>query len=183
MTRMPPKRRWGYPDDFQTPPKAIVPLVPYLKAKGIKVVWECAAGKGNLVRALRAFGFKVIATDIIYDPKQDFLTYEPDEPWDAIVTNPPYSLRYEFIRRAYELGKPWAMLMSLTTLEGRRQRLFEKYGIELLLLDRRINFETPSGRGSGAWFPVAWFCWKLLPKQICFGKVPKVFAPPLEVET
>ena len=180
-TRMPPKRRWGYSDDFQTPPEAVVPLVPYLKAKGIRVVWECAAGKGNLVRALRAFGFKVIATDIIYDPKQNFLTYEPDEPWDAIVTNPPYSLRYEFIKRAYELGKPWAMLMTLTTLEGKRQRLFEKYGIELLLLDRRINFEVPDGMGrSGAWFLSVWFCWKILPKPICFGKVPKYFSVPLK---
>lgn len=57
--------------------------------------------------------------------------------------------------------------------EGKRQELFRKYGIELLLLDKRINFETPSGKGSGAWFPVAWFCWKLLPEKIVFGSITK----------
>ena len=162
---MPPKNK-KYSDDFQTPKYAIEPLVPFLK-KGW-IIWECACGKGNLVNALKEHGFKVIGTDILNG--KDFLKWQPDK-FDCIVTNPPYSLRYQFIKRAYELDKPWAMLMTLTTLEGKRQELFRKYGIELLLLDKRINFETPSGKGSGAWFPVAWFCWKLLPEKIVFGKV------------
>jgi len=171
-TSMPPKRR-SYSDDWQTPPEAVEPLVPFLKARGVRVVWEPAAGAGLLAGALERHGFRVIATDVAYDPRQDFLRYEPGEPWDAIVTNPPYSLRYEFIRRAYELGRPWAMLMTLTTLEGRRQELFREHGVELLLLDRRVNFILPGSDGrSGAWFPVAWFCWRLLPRQIVFGSIP-----------
>jgi len=164
---MPPKNK-KYLDDYQTPGYAIEPLIPFLKKDWI--IWECACGKGNLVNAFKKRGFKVIGTDIL-DGK-DFLKWQPDK-FDCIVTNPPYSLRYQFIKRAYELGKPWAMLMTLTTLEGKRQELFRKYGIELLLLDKRINFETPSGKGSGAWFPVAWFCWKLLPEKIVFGSITK----------
>ena len=164
---MPPKNK-KYLDDYQTPAYAIEPLIPFLKTDWI--IWECACGKGNLVNAFKKRGFKVIGTDIL-DGK-DFLKWQPDK-FDCIVTNPPYSLRYQFIKRAYELGKPWAMLMTLTTLEGKRQELFRKYGIELLLLDKRINFETPSGKGSGAWFPVAWFCWKLLPEKIVFGNITK----------
>ena len=163
---MKPPQRKKYSDDFQTPPNAIKPLLPFLKNEWI--LWECACGKGNLVKALKQKGFKVVGTDI--REGKDFLKWAPEK-FDCIITNPPYSLRYEFIKRAYELEKPWAMLMSLTTLEGKRQQLFKKYGIELLLLDKRINFETPNGKGSGSWFPVAWFCWKLLPKQIIFGKV------------
>lgn len=165
FSKMPPKNV-RYSDDFQTPKYAIVPLLPFLNRDWI--IWECACGKGNLVEALEEGGFKVIGTDIL--DGFDFLRWEPEK-FDCIVTNPPYSLRYQFIKRAYELGKPWAMLMTLTTLEGKRQELFRKYGIELLLLNKRVNFETPSGRGSSAWFPVAWFCWKLLPKQIMFGEV------------
>jgi len=167
---MPPKRR-NYLDDYQTPEYAVEPLIPYLKAKGFKVVWECACGRGYLVKALKKYGFEVIASDIIYG--QDFLKWMPDRDFDCIVTNPPYSIRYEFIKRCYEIGKPFALLMTLTTLEGRRQQLFEKYGIELLLLNKRVDFITPNGKGSGSWFPVAWFCWKILPKQICFGKIHK----------
>jgi len=58
----------------------------------------------------------------------------------------------------------------LTTFETRkRQELFKKYGLEVIFFDKRINFETPSGKGSGAWFQVAWFTWKLnLPKDLNF---------------
>jgi hypothetical protein len=167
-TTMPPKRR-SSPDDFQTPPEALTPLLPYLP-KGW-TIWEPAAGKGYLASALRGAGYRVIASDILTG--QDFLRWQPAEPWDAIVTNPPYSLRREFIARCYALGRPWAMLMTLTTLEGRRQELFRRHGVELLLLDRRVNFETPNGTGSGAWFPVAWFCWRLLPDRICYGRLEK----------
>lgn len=162
---IPPKRK-QYSNDFQTPPYAVKPLLPFLKKDW--VIWECASGKGNLVKTLENEGFKVIGTDILQG--YDFLKWKPEK-FDCIVTNPPYSLRYEFLERAYELGKPFAMLMTLTTLEGKRQKLFREYGIELLLLDKRINFETPSGKGSGAWFPVAWFCWKLLPEKIVFGEL------------
>jgi hypothetical protein len=170
-TVMPPKRNTRYPDDFQTPPEALEPLLPFIPRTW--KVWEPACGKGYLVNRLRKLGYGVVATDILLG--QDFLTYEPAERWDVIVTNPPYSLRYEFIKRCYEFGRPWAMLMTLTTIEGRRQRLFEEHGIEIMFLDRRINFETPNrpAGSSRSWFPVAWFCWKLLPKPILFGKVPR----------
>src|SRR4030042_409358 len=37
---------------------------------------------------------------------------------------------------------------------------------------RGFNCETPSGKGSGAWFQTAWFCWKIkLPNQLNFVEV------------
>ena len=38
-------------NDFQTPVKALEPLVLYLKKEWI--IWECACGKGNLAKNLR----------------------------------------------------------------------------------------------------------------------------------
>jgi len=155
-------------DDYQTPPSALDPLLPYLDKN--KIIWECASGKGYLVDKLKSEGFKVIATDILTG--FDFLTKEPDFDFDIIVTNPPYSKKYEFLKRAYELGKPFALLLPLTILETeKRQALFKKYGIEILLLKKRINFIIPSGSGSGSWFATAWFCWHLLPNQINFSEV------------
>lgn len=159
-------------DDFQTPKSALKPLLPYIKKNW--TIWECAGGSGNLADELGRLSFKHITTDIIYTdeefPKKmrlDFLTEKQTSDYDCIITNPPYSKKGEFIKRAYELGKPFAFLMPLTILEtDKRQSLFKKYGIEILLLKKRINFETPSGKGTGSWFATAWFCWKLLPKQI-----------------
>lgn len=146
--------RQGSPNDFQTPPEALRPLLPYLKKDW--VIWECAAGKGNLSTALSDKGYEVIATDILVN-NFDFLTNKPVL-WDCIITNPPYSIKQQFLERAYQLGTPFAFLLPLTTFEtAKRQRLFKKYGLEVIFFDKRINFETPSGKGSGSWFATAWF--------------------------
>jgi hypothetical protein len=157
--------RYDGPDEYQTPVHALDPLLPYLP-KGAHI-WECACGKGNLVTALRGHGFDVTGTDVLGG--HDFLSWKPDR-WDVVVTNPPYRYKQQFLERAYSLGKPFAMLCPLTTLETeKRQRLFRTHGLELILMPRRVNFEGPTGNGSSAWFATAWFCWGLgLPQQIVF---------------
>jgi hypothetical protein len=171
---MRPPLRNGSLDDYQTPASALVTLLPYLKKDW--VVWECADGEGYLSKALRERGFRVIATDI--HEGYDFLKFRPEE-FDIIVTNPPYSLKDRFLERAYELGKPFAFLLPLTTLEGRaRQALFASHGISLLIPDKRTNFITPDGKDSGSWFLTAWFTWQLLEKDLvfrsCIRQMPEV---------
>ena len=154
-------------DDFQTPKGALAPLMPYLPKK----IWECACGEGILVGHLRSNGFQVLATDI--KDGHDFLSWMPDRnSFDCVVTNPPYSLKDAFLKRCYLLEKPFALLLPLTTLEGKRQMWLEEYGIEIILLNKRINFITPSGQGSGSWFATAWFTNGLnLGKQLNYGKL------------
>ena len=170
-SQMPPKKQ-GSPDDFQTPAEALEVLLPYLKKEWI--IWECAEGKGNLTRELKEKGFGVIGSDILNGV--DFL-FDSDgiaQQSSCIITNPPYSKKEEFIERCYQLGKPFALLMPLTALEGqKRQAYYQKYGMQLILLNRRINFETPSGNGGGSWFATAWFTFGLnLPKDIMFAQLP-----------
>lgn len=164
---MKPPLAQGHANDFQTPPEALWPLLPYLKHDWL--IWECSSGKGNLVFELNSKGFLTIGTDILTG--HDFLTFQPKE-FDCIITNPPFSLKQKFLERAYSLGKPFAFLLPLTTFEGKvRQELFKKYGVEVILFDKRINFETPSGKGSGSWFATAWFTWGLnIGKQLTFVK-------------
>jgi hypothetical protein len=154
-------------DDFQTLSIALDPLIYFLKKEW--VIWECAKGKGNIVNYLNQKGFNVIGTDIKEGPQYDFLLYEPPQ-YDCIITNPPYSIKNEFLERAYTLRKPFAFLLPLTTLESaKRQKLFKKYGLEMILFDKRINFETPMGKGSGSWFATAWFCYGLnMGKELTF---------------
>lgn len=156
-------------DDYQTPPEALRPLLPFLDKDW--TIWECANGKGNLSSELVKEGFDIIATDIKVGDF-DFLTQKPVQ-WDCIITNPPFSLKQEFLQRCYELGKPFALLLPLTTFEtAKRQDLFKKYGVQVILFDKRINFETPSGKGGGSWFASAWFTWGLnLPKELNFVKL------------
>ena len=158
----------GSSDDFQTPPKALNPLIPYLNKDW--TIWECATGKGNLSRELMKKGFEVIETDIL-GGNFDFLIQKPVQ-FDCIITNPPFSLKQEFLERCYQLETPFALLLPLTTFEtAKRQNLFKKYGVQIIFFDKRINFETPSDKGkiSRSWFATAWFTYGLnLPKDLNF---------------
>jgi len=145
-------------DDYQTPPEAVYPLLKYIPVSW--KIWECASGKGNLTNAFKERGHVVTSSDILYDEKFDFLTYEAEK-YDCIITNPPYSKKMEFLMRCYELKKPFALLMPISTLETRsRQEIFQNNGVQILFLGSRIRFETPDGKKgkqSSPQFETAWF--------------------------
>lgn len=156
----------GRSDEFGTPKEAIEPLLPYLKKDW--VLWECAWGKGSLAKHFEEKGFEVIG-----EPFKDFLNKDlllNKKGFNCIVTNPPYSLKERFLERCYKIKKPFALLMPLTALEGKKRgAMFKEHGIQLIIPNKRFNFETPSGKGSGSWFATAWFTWKLnLPKDLMF---------------
>ena len=49
----------------------------------------------------------------------------------------------------------------------------ERYGVEQLWLDKRVNFEMPNKgySGGGAQFPTLWLCWWMLPSPIVYGRI------------
>lgn len=151
--------------EIYTPAYALNPLIPFLG--GEEVIWDCAFGEGHLAKALEDKGFEVRGKK-----GMDFLKEEL--PCDIIITNPPYGKKEVFLERAFELRKPFAFLMPLTTLEGiKRGKMFRENGIQLIIPNRRIDFIMPNKQGS-AWFPVAWFTWKLgLKKDLNFVKLDK----------
>jgi hypothetical protein len=150
-------------DNCQTPPYALDPLMPYLP-KDDSIIWESACGEGLLVDSLlRDWGYKVVWSDINRDIGEDFFIWNPKK-WDIQITNPPFSLKYKWLARSYELGKPFALLMPVDVIAASSaQKLFKKYGIEILLLNKRVDFKMPNKgwEGNGAQFSVAWFCWRL----------------------
>ena len=176
---MKPKENKGYNtgtyDECQTPLYALEPLYQYIDTR---YVWECAAGERVLARQFRKVGINVVDTDIT-DPAGfgDFFKISPKTPDYTIVTNPPYSLKYEWLERCYELDHPFALLMPvemLGTVKG--QKLFKKFGIEIIFMSPRVDFYMPhkGWKGGGAQFPTAWFTWKLdLPKEINFATLNK----------
>lgn len=156
-------------DELYTPDYAVKPLLKYLP-KNIKI-WECTDfGKSNITNILQGEGYDVIST---HKKDFDFLTDEPNFEFDMIITNPPYSLKDAFIKKCYEYGKPFCLLLPLTSLEGiERGKLYRKHGLELLVFDRRCNFIYDDAKKSN-WFNTSWFCWNVLPKQLIFEELIK----------
>ena len=130
-------------DEYFTPPYAVYPIMKRLKAGA--VVW-CPFDRkeSEFVRVLSGHGFSVIYGHI--QTGQDFLQADvPD--CDYIVSNPPYSLKSEVMKRLYEIGKPFAMLVNLQRIfdSKERFRIFKEKRVEMLWLSPRINYMTENG--------------------------------------
>lgn len=145
----------GPQDEVYTPECAIIPLIKYLPKNAI--IWECTDyGSSNITKILKDNGFKVIST---HKNNFDFLTDDPEFDFDIIITNPPYSLKDEFLKKCYEYKKPFALLLPLTALEGiKRNALYKKYGLNLIVFDKRINFLNQKKNN---WFNTSWFTYKI----------------------
>ena len=156
-------------DELYTPEYAIKPLLKYLPKN--KIIWECTDfGSSNITKVLKESGFNVIST---HKKDFDFLKDIPDFEFDIIITNPPYSLKDEFLRKCYEYKKPFCLLLPITSLEGiGRGKMFRENSVELLVLDRRCNFIYNNAKKSN-WFNTSWFCWNILPKQLIFEEMIK----------
>jgi hypothetical protein len=150
-------------DRCQTPAYALDPLLPYLPPPDDQtIIWEPAAGEAYLAWALYDHGYAVAQSDVLTG--QNFFHYEPPLDWSVIVTNPPYSIKYDWLARCYALGKPFALLMPVEMIAASTaQRLFKQYGIEILMPDKRINFKMPNAgwNGNGAQFPTCWYTFGL----------------------
>lgn len=148
-------------DEWYTPDYAIKPLLEYLP-KNI-IIWEPTDfGNSNITKILKENGYNVISTHI---KNFDFLNDRPNFDFDIIITNPPYSIKDDFLKKCYEYNKPFALLLPLTALEGvNRNKLYRSYGIELLIFDRRINFNNTKNN----WFNSSWFTFNVLPSKLIF---------------
>lgn len=183
-------------DQCQTPPYAILPLLPYLPKEWI--VWESAASKhGFLGEAIRALnGNTVIETGIELDGT-DYLKAIPRG--DVEVTNTPYSIKFDWLERAYDNRKPFAFLLPFDTwAAARAQNLFQRFGMQIIILNRRVHFHMPNlgwgdfdenGEPAKVWdqdkkkwvthisrsdYSVAWFTWGLygLKEPVTYGYIP-----------
>ena len=102
-----------YPTIDEEVTKAIVPILIDIGFRSGDLLWECAAGAGDMARVLLPHFPNIIATDV--EPKVadvdvlDFLRDLPPEIAEVslIVTNPPYAIADDFFSRAAELAEEY----------------------------------------------------------------------------
>lgn len=152
-------RQRGIFDDISTPPGVLSPLLTHIPDH--LVIWETAPGEGKLVDELREREYEVEA-DIPFFPTTGG---DPDY-WDVIVTNPPYSQKREFLQYSDAYGKPWALLLPVTTLGVGKCQPYLR-GSEIIFFPKRVDFTG----GGAPWFAVAWFTKGLkIGKQLTFSE-------------
>jgi len=170
------KTAWNEKDEYYTPSILVEAIIPYLKTNPntfdihpSKLTIWCPFDTENseFVLGLRGAGFKVIHSHIWEG--QDFFNYEPEEDYDYIVSNPPFTRKLEVFERLFKLGKPFAMVMGLPILNYQVVGSFfieqQKKGnnLQLLIVDKKVSFD-----GNTASFNNSYFCWNVLERDIVF---------------
>jgi len=156
-------------DLYETPPEAVHAL---LSVEPLPLtIWEPACGPGSIVEVLRETGRSVIATDLIdYQcpdsaARRDFLmeTKAPDGV-PAIVTNPPFKLAEQFVRKARTLCPQVYMLLRLAFLESeRRTDILESGDLARVHVFRKrlpmMHRDGWQGPRNASFMAFAWFVW------------------------
>ena len=154
-------------DEYYTKRYAILPLIKYLPKNS--TIW-CPFDKteSKFVEVFLEFGYKVIHSHI--NTGQDFFLYEPEEKYDYIISNPPYSLRERILERLFLLQKPFAMLINDAGLFDSKKRfqLLSNNKFEIMVFDSRIDYEKNGENMNGVPFKSIYLCSNILPLQYVF---------------
>ena len=157
-------------DEYYTPKEAVIPIIKYLKRE--MVVWcPFDTEDSEYVKCIQANGNKVIFSHI--DNGENFFSFEPKERYDVIISNPPFSLKDDILKRLDELNKPFAILLPLPTLQGQKRFEYLK-NCEALIFDKRINFYNDKEHKimvKGVAFASIYICKNFLPEKLIFEKL------------
>ena len=165
-------------DEVFTPFYAVNPLLKYIPRN--KVIWcpfdeEWSAYYQLFIEE----GYKVIRSSL--NEGQDFFTYEPNEDYDIIVSNPPFSKKDNVLKRLDALGKPFAILLPANSIQGKkRYETCFKNGVQMLCFDYRIDFHTNFNFNTytkGNHFASAYFCRNVLPNDLIIEHLVKYERP------
>lgn len=148
-------------DFYPTPPDVTWALLDFLNIPKTTLIWEPAAGSGDMVNAMVRRGYAVMGSDI--RGGMDFFCTDPPDGAGMIITNPPFSAAEGFIRRAAELGLPFAFLLkSQYWHAARRRALFEELTPTYVLpLTWRPDFLFKQQGGGSPLMDVMWCVWDL----------------------
>lgn len=152
-------------DECYTPKEAVLPLLKYIP-KDKKIILPFDTEESEYYKTFKENGYDVKCQHL--NDNKDFFFEFYDE-YDLIISNPPYSIKDEILERLYLINKPFIMLLPLTALAGqKRVSMFAKYGIDLIVFDKRINFYINGEQKNGDWFASAYFTYKVLPHTLIF---------------
>ena len=153
-------------DEVYTPRYAVLPIMEFLDSKQ-KIVLPFDTKESEFYKVLKEYGFDVTAQH--RDDGQDFFM-DFYNAYDIIISNPPYSIKDQVLERLYLIGKPFMMLLPVTTLSSQfRFKLFKRESVELLVFDKRIDYKGHKGN----FFASAYFCWNVLPEKLVFREIQK----------
>ena len=146
-------------DDYMTPQYAWENIKEFIPKD--KVIWEAFYGDGKSGEYLTDLGFNVI-----HDQDDFFLNNKGD----VVVSNPPFSIGKQILRRLVALNKPFILILpcsKLTTQYCRQLFSNNKDKIQIIIPRKRIHFQkqingsVPVNWSNKCNFDCFYYCWRM----------------------
>lgn len=128
------------------------------KINGSLKFYDPCKGNGVIGNAIRNIypDANIVETDIHGEVSEDYFKSNFDD-YDFLITNPPYSCKTDFLKKAFEANKPFALLLPLQTLQTpERMAMMIMYDVTLFLLYPNPVFNDESGKKVSV-REVSWF--------------------------
>jgi hypothetical protein len=145
-------------DDYMTPKYAWENIKEYIPTD--KIIWEAFYGNGASGKYLTELGFNVI------HEKVDFFENDLGE---IIISNPPFSIAKEVLKRLKDLDKPFILIMPSSKINTSYFRDF--FGgnkkLQIIIPRKRIHFEKlvdgekPKDNKNACNFDCFYYCYKI----------------------
>lgn len=158
-------------DLYPTPPEGTVSVLNFLEAGGVLApgmkILEPASGDGDIARVLVERGYDVTSTDIRPDVFHgrggvDYLDQPPAPQmrYDAVFTNPPFSLASSFLRAAWEDAPIVVLLLKTDYFQAdtRYGLYFDQIPAFVCPMTFRLAF-LKEERGNNPFMNCTWFIW------------------------
>ena len=144
-------------DDYMTPKSAWENIKEYIPTD--KVIWEAFYGDGKSGTYLEELGFNTIHEPI------DFFKNDKGE---LIVSNPPFSLSKEIMKRLLVLDKPFILILPLIKINTSYFREWKDKHLQIIIPRKRIQFiKNGNNLQNKCNFDCLYYCYKMdLPKDI-----------------
>lgn len=161
-------------DIWQSPYGILEPVYKYIKK--YKTIWEpCSLPDGSITRYLREKKHKVKTSDILEGPEYDYNTYLPKGKIDLIVSNPPFSKKVEFLKRLFEIGIPFVVVLPVRVLETNACKgFFNQYGhVTIFIPWEKINYVKPEEETGKCFFHSCFVMYKMSKETLIIEAPPK----------
>ena len=166
-------------DEYNTPEYAVYPLLEYLDDNSH--IW-CPFDKEDsaFVRVFKKHGHR-ISCNHISELGGNFFQLDTNPTIDYIISNPPYSQKYEVLKKLFEMNTPFAMLVGTAGLFESKKRfeMFKNNKFEVMYFDKRIAYINPETKlpEKSPPFGSVYICHDILPEQIMFKTLNKEDIP------
>lgn len=160
-------------DFFETPKIATCAMLNNINIPRDVILWECACGHGKISKILeKVCPNQVLSTELNTDRYgvggvdflKDGVNFKPQGRF-WVVTNPPFKLANEFVRKAFEYGAERIIfLLRFNYLESGKVRediLNNGHLLRVLLMKERLQMFPYgwTGKKGSATQNHAWFIW------------------------